>query len=89
MNKKPPSVFFSLIAKSYKTISQVRCLPEQTLRRSTLWRTEQMGKSVSVQSQVTTSEGKCLFYLVPPLYEFEAEFPCWLPDLAHLLELKA
>lgn len=47
-----------------------------------------MGTSASVQSQVTTSEGKCLFYLVPLLSEFEAEFPRWLPDLAHLVELK-
>lgn len=47
-----------------------------------------MGKSASVQSQVTTSEGECLFYLVPRLFEFEAEFPSWLPDLAHLVEMK-
>lgn len=47
-----------------------------------------MGKSASVQFQVTTSEGECLFYLVPLLFEFEAEFPCWLPDLAYSVDMK-
>lgn len=48
-----------------------------------------MGKSASVQSQVTASEGKCLFYLVLLLDELEAAFPYWLPDLAQLVEMEA
>lgn len=60
----------------------IKILPCSTLR------TEQMGKSASVQSQVTASEGKCLFYLVLLFDELEAEFPYWLPNLAQLVELK-